>query len=558
MTTERTRLRADMHVHSYHSGYASHLRFLRTRDCYSDPEDVYRVAKARGMDLVTITDHDSINGCLEFLDKHPDAPDFFISEEIECWMPGLPLKVHLGVYGLNERIHREVQPLRRDVFEAAEYLRQQNVCVSLNHLFFFYRDQLPVGEYVTAMLRTFGMFEVRNGAMLREQNQLIEDLVSRARGSDAAVPSSRITPVGGSDAHTLRRIGTTYTEAEGRTREEFLANLARGAPAFPAEVIRKYVEQDRILIQAIQPDLVIGDMRLSLPISAGLERVLCAVMMNAYWSPYAKRHSILPTMPITRRIPPKMLAPFYRIAEPIASAVHVAEMNKVRKELGVPRLPPDLRALYTEGDFVLYPDIPEFIPTYKLPSHHGYVGTCQPQCAVARPDWWQRAVDDPRPKVFVTLGNSGPLETLPSVLEALARLPVAVILSTSGRKVAAVPPDAYVAQLLPYEDTARLARAVITNGGSGGVYRAIAAGTPVLGIPSTADMHLSTAFLVESAAGLGVRVEEATPSRLRRAIEALVFDGQYHVAARAWAILFARYDSRRMFGEFLDEVLPAR
>ena len=41
-------LRADLHVHSYHSGYAGHLKFLRSRDCYSAPEAVYRAAVVRG------------------------------------------------------------------------------------------------------------------------------------------------------------------------------------------------------------------------------------------------------------------------------------------------------------------------------------------------------------------------------------------------------------------------------------------------------------------------------------------------------------------------------
>jgi len=99
-------MRADLHVHSYHSGRANHLRFLHARDCYSAPEAVYRTAKARGMDAVTITDHDSIDGCLEFLERRPDAGDFFISEEIECWFPDADLKVHVGAYGIDERIHR--------------------------------------------------------------------------------------------------------------------------------------------------------------------------------------------------------------------------------------------------------------------------------------------------------------------------------------------------------------------------------------------------------------------------------------------------------------------
>ena len=153
-------MRADLHVHSYHSGYAGHMRFLRARDCYSEPESVYRVAKARGMDIVTLTDHDSIDGCLEFLDRHPGADDFFISEEIECLVPwgrrstgsGLPLKVHIGAYGIDERIHREIQPLRANVYEAAAYLREQGVFYTLNHLFFFLRRQMPLDVYLRALL----------------------------------------------------------------------------------------------------------------------------------------------------------------------------------------------------------------------------------------------------------------------------------------------------------------------------------------------------------------------------------------------------------------------
>jgi predicted metal-dependent phosphoesterase TrpH len=181
------------------------------------------MAKARGMDLVTITDHDSIDGCLEFLDRHPGAPDFFVSEEIECLFPGLPLKVHIGAYGINERIHREVQPLRANVYEAAAYLRDQHVFFALNHLFFFLRRQLSFAQYVDALLPLFPGFEVRNGTMLRPHNELIEAIVGeRGHAGMAAVA------VGGSDAHTLAGVGTTYTEAPGRNRQEFLESVRAG------------------------------------------------------------------------------------------------------------------------------------------------------------------------------------------------------------------------------------------------------------------------------------------------------------------------------------------
>jgi predicted metal-dependent phosphoesterase TrpH len=221
---DRRWLRADLHLHSYHSGHAGHLRFLRARDCYSEPAAVYAAAKARGMDVVTITDHDSVDGCLEFLERHPDAADFFISEEIECRFPDVDLKAHIGAYGISERIHRDIQPLRRNVFEAVAYLRSEGIFFALNHPFYFFKGQLPLGDYLRIMLQLFPGFEVRNGTMLAAHNELTDAIV---RPWSASSPSP-LTAIGGSDSHTLAGIGTTYTEAPGTTREEFLQSLRAG------------------------------------------------------------------------------------------------------------------------------------------------------------------------------------------------------------------------------------------------------------------------------------------------------------------------------------------
>jgi len=195
------------------------MRFLKSRDCYSNPEDVYRVAKVRGMDLVTITDHDSIDGCLEFLDHHPDADDFFISEEVSCRLPDGNVDVHLGVYGTNERLHRELQPLRGNVFDVASRLREAGVFFVLNHLLHFYRRQLPLARYLR-LLDCVPALEVRNGTMLPEHNALTEQIATRwGSGGPFGL-------IGGSDAHTLRRIGRTWTEAPGETVADFLASLA--------------------------------------------------------------------------------------------------------------------------------------------------------------------------------------------------------------------------------------------------------------------------------------------------------------------------------------------
>ena len=211
-------MKADLHVHSWHSTQSGSLKFLRSRDCYSDPVEVYRTAMARGMDLVTITDHDSIDGCLELLDRCPDANNVIIGEEVSCWLPEGDVEVHLGVYGMTEQLHRTLQPLRRNAHDVISCLREHDVFFALNHLLHFYRGQVPLATYLR-LVDLAPSLEGRNGAMLPEQNTLIEQYArSRAIGV-----------IGGSDAHTLRRVARTWTEVPGaRNAAEFVAGLRAG------------------------------------------------------------------------------------------------------------------------------------------------------------------------------------------------------------------------------------------------------------------------------------------------------------------------------------------
>lgn len=218
--------KADFHVHSYHSGQAKHLRILRPRDCYSTPLDVYHTAKKRGMNLVTITDHDSINGCLEVLSRYPDLDDFIISEEVTAQVPEFGHAIHVGVYDITEAQHRQIHKLRGNAAELVSYLEQENVLFALNHFFHDFDRFEYLRDYVRHLIALFRVFETRNGAMQREHNQLVMQLLeffaSKQKGYGI---------IAGSDAHTLRRIGTTYTASPARTKEDFLMDV-RGGRAF--------------------------------------------------------------------------------------------------------------------------------------------------------------------------------------------------------------------------------------------------------------------------------------------------------------------------------------
>ncbi len=118
-----------------------------------------------------------------------------------------------------------------------------------------------------------------------------------------------------------------------------------------------------------------------------------------------------------------------------------------------------------------------------------------------------------------------------------------------------LPPGVFTAELLPFREMAAAAAVVVSHGGSGGLYPAMAAGTPVLGIPSNADQLQSTAALEENGAGLGIRVEEVSEENLRRAMNALLFEGAFRESARRWSDIYARYDTASMFRGFLAATL---
>jgi predicted metal-dependent phosphoesterase TrpH len=183
------------------------------RESYNDPEAVYRRSKLRGMSIVTLTDHDSIEAA-EVLRKHPD---FFLSEEVTVCLPTGTL-MHMGVYGIFEKDHAEIQRRRNDFIALLMYLTERKLFFSVNHVFSGLTGRREeedfnwFASYVPA-------FEVRNGQMWAQANLSAEQL-ARNLGKIG---------VAGSDSHTLSGVALTFTEVQGaRTVEEYFAGLRAG------------------------------------------------------------------------------------------------------------------------------------------------------------------------------------------------------------------------------------------------------------------------------------------------------------------------------------------
>jgi predicted metal-dependent phosphoesterase TrpH len=208
-------MKLDMHVHSAHSGQTSiYPLSLVMKESYNSPEGVYARARARGMDLVTITDHDRIDGVLAIADR----PDVLIGCEVTGVFPQDGVRVHLGVLGISEAQHREIQRLRHDVRELLPYLKQQRIFTTLNHVASRINGAITA-PHIAALVPWVDGIEIINGSRLPVQN----------RTAACLADACRKVGVAGSDSHTRRGIGRTWVAAPAaRTRDEFLNELHAG------------------------------------------------------------------------------------------------------------------------------------------------------------------------------------------------------------------------------------------------------------------------------------------------------------------------------------------
>ena len=208
--------KADMHCHSTASEAAKLgiQQSLGLPECATPPEEVYELAKRRGMDFVTITDHDTIDGCLEIADR----PDVFVSEELTAWFAGEPQAVHVLCYGIDPEDHEFLQAHAADLEACAAYLHEREIACALAHPFF--AVAAPLGpRHRSRLAELFGVWEVRNGSRAPELN-MPAAVYTETHGG---------TGIGGSDDHAGVDIGRTWTETPpASTPEEFLRHMREG------------------------------------------------------------------------------------------------------------------------------------------------------------------------------------------------------------------------------------------------------------------------------------------------------------------------------------------
>jgi glycosyltransferase involved in cell wall biosynthesis len=230
--------RCDLHIHSRHSARSEEWLFRRFDfpDSYSDPKQLYEQLRKRGMDYVTITDHDSIDGCLEIA----HLARAFISEQVTTYFPNDACKLHILVWGISEQQHRDIEGVRENIFDLQRYVQRAQIAHAVAHPLYSVNGKLEA-MHLEQLILLFKHFEGINGLRDALLSDLAQTLFKQLTPEQIDVFANRhgVAPthaepwrkilVGGSDDHGGQFAASAFTETPAaKSAEEFLKSVRNG------------------------------------------------------------------------------------------------------------------------------------------------------------------------------------------------------------------------------------------------------------------------------------------------------------------------------------------
>jgi glycosyltransferase involved in cell wall biosynthesis/predicted metal-dependent phosphoesterase TrpH len=230
--------KCDLHIHSRYSARSEEWLFRRLDfpDSYTDPRELHRELLKLGMDYVTITDHDTIEGCLQII----DLSQTFISEQVTTYFPQDQCKIHLLAWGISEEQHRDIERTRDNIFELQRYLQTSRIAHAVAHPFYSINGKLDA-SHLERLILLFKHFEGINGlrdALLSELAQNLFGSLTPAKidkfaekhnfAPTHAEPWKKVL-IGGSDDHGGQFAASAYTETSATdSAEKFLESVRHG------------------------------------------------------------------------------------------------------------------------------------------------------------------------------------------------------------------------------------------------------------------------------------------------------------------------------------------
>lgn len=180
-------MKLDLHIHSCYS-----------RDARSSPKNIIKRAKSIGLDMIAISDHNTVKGSKTAIDLSKNMDNFLVVPSIEISSS----EGHILGFGVKSNIPKGLSPE-----ETVEKIHEENGIAIIPHPFSSYRSGLFFNNKKTMdnLIKSIEGVEVKNARyIIGHSNHKSEKLANK----------HDLAKIGSSDSHFIESIGNCYTEVD--------------------------------------------------------------------------------------------------------------------------------------------------------------------------------------------------------------------------------------------------------------------------------------------------------------------------------------------------------
>mgnify|MGYP003393052622 CR=1 FL=1 len=342
-----------------------------------------------------------------------------------------------------------------------------------------------------------------------------------------------------------------YIPIKSISPEKFMDSLYYGKSIYNKKTLEQYVAEDVKVINEINPDLIVGDFRISLSISSKICKKTHFALTNAHWSPYANNQFVSPETIYTKYLGFDFANVLFKLVYPIAFKEQAKPFNKLANHLSIKKAN-DIRDMYTRGDKVLYLDPPNLVHMNNFPENHHFIGPIIWSPKIEAPFWLEQ-IQNTNNNVYATFGSSGLAKLLPQVCDGILASGNNALIATANRVKVPSNPNIFQADFLPGETILENCNLAICNGGSATVYQALSKGVPVIGVPQNLDQVLTMQAIEANGLGILIRPNHATSAKIAHAIKEIKDNPIYKINVEKIKNKLQNKDSIKQFTNIVNE-----
>lgn len=285
--------------------------------------------------------------------------------------------------------------------------------------------------------------------------------------------------------------------------QDFINRLFNVEPVFDTDTVRIHAEEDYQVLDTEKPDLVIGDFRLTLQVTARQRSVPYLNLTGAIWDPLFGLKFESPPARRLNFLPDRVKAWVMNNLPRVAFSTMNQPLNLFRKQNGMVPYNNDPRPLYTDADYNAYCDLPVLFNPPSLDPTRQFIGPVLWAPDMPAPDLSSLRANG-KYTVYINLGSSGNNSILEPLCAKLAEDDINLVVATGRESTPTSLIDRADTIVMPYLASDKISSqvdAVICNGGMPTACTALLNNAYCVGVVSNLDQIMGMRLIEEKGAG---------------------------------------------------------